>query len=192
MSSEPLHKVSDSQRLAERYQTIRDYLAYQQAVLIALLNKKYDIVVERATKKSIITRQVVKVIQVSIGKAQIDVLEIINKRCKALMEIDIYNGVVHETAYRRFITNKSIENHHFLIDLLENEGYFFNSSYSSGKNNSKKMQTVLQIFKDGMCLLNKEDITKKGISLSNYLSQKTLKEKSFLISKNDPILSSML
>ncbi|KAL7713142.1 TATA-binding protein-associated phosphoprotein [Entamoeba marina] len=162
---------TDAQRLAERYHSVRSYLACQQAILLTLLNSNYEIVISKPTKKALISSQVVKVIAISSGSERIDVVDIVEKHCKEIMEKDISNGISQSSAYRRFITNKSIENHHLLIDLLEGIGYFFNSSFSSGKHKSNRLQTINEIFYGKQLIITKDTIQTKGKSISNYMTK---------------------
>ncbi|KAL7719397.1 TATA-binding protein-associated phosphoprotein [Entamoeba marina] len=186
-------KEEQQQFSKDRYFETRNYLASQQAVFFALLNKSTSFVVSKPTKRSIITDQLFKVKTIILSNGnEIDVIEFVDSRCKEKMVLDLKNGINEYTALRRFNSNKIIENHHFLIDLAREEGFVFKSTFSSGKNNTTKMETISHIFYNNYYLLDKKEIIGIGKEISECISKKISSTSDGVIQKSDSDLQRII
>ncbi|EKE38135.1 hypothetical protein ENUP19_0241G0035 [Entamoeba nuttalli] len=185
-------KLSDSERLAERYIETKNYMVEEQGLLIALLNKYYEIQVKLPRKKSSKTANLVRVVAIGDGNDTIDFTKTVEDICKCKMYFDEHNGISEKTAYRRFTNNKISEAHHYLMDLLRLHGYFYNSYYSSGKNHSNKTETFTDIFKEGKHLFGLHDIVQKGIEINEWMHSELSSNDLLFLSKNDSTLQSFI
>ncbi|KAL7717325.1 TATA-binding protein-associated phosphoprotein [Entamoeba marina] len=187
------NQTKESPDINDRYFEARNYLVRQQAVIFALLNHKYSFVISKPTKKSLITDQLFKIKAISSeDDTQVDVIELIENKCQEKLKFDMAHGINEKTAYRRYNSNKIIENHHFIIDLAREEGFFFNFKLSSGKNKSTKMETVTNIFFSGEHFLSQNEIVQMGISLGDCIKKKLAQGKEVKIEKNDSELHLVL
>ncbi|KAL7718557.1 TATA-binding protein-associated phosphoprotein [Entamoeba marina] len=182
----------NSLRLGEKYLDIRNFLVYQQAVFIALLNVNYEFVISKPIKRSLITSQLLKIIQISKGSASINVIDFIETRCNEKFNKDLSLGFNQSTTYRRYTTNKHAEKHHLLIDMLFESGFTFKSTYSSGKNKSTKLETVEEVYYQQKRLLTKEEIITKGKKIGEYLQDRIKAEKECYLIEKDPKLQQLL
>ncbi|ELP94461.1 hypothetical protein EIN_047540 [Entamoeba invadens IP1] len=184
-------KKSDSQRLCEKYMEIRNYLSCEQAFFLVLLNKKYDFVICKPTKRSLVTGQLVKLKMLHSENETLDVINFIEERCKESMNQDIQRGISETTACRRYTNNKIAENHHLLIDLLRLNGYVFNTSFSSGKHNSTKLETVVNIFFDKIVYSQKE-IKTVGKAINQYFFNEIKGKREVSFQANTPTLQKFI
>ena len=166
------------------FKLFRNYVIEQQAIFIVLLNKLADIKISRPIKKSTLTQQRIKVEQISFGKEIIPLSNFVDMRCSDRLQLDIDNGVSKKTAKRRQTFNKIMENHHFLCDLLFECGFIFESQFSSGKNNTPKIEIIDKIFANGKLIFTKEKIAEKGSEINTFLVQK-LKDDDVLVLKRN-------
>ena len=185
-------KKSDSQRLHERYLSIKNYLVYQQCIFIALLNDKYNFEVEKPLKIPVITSSLLKVNEIYNKDDSIDVISFVEGRCEEKKHADRSNGIPELTVQRRYISNKTIENHHLLIDLLFDEGYSFKSSFSSGKNNSYKMETVESILLNNKPFMKRDDIETLGKDIHDHLIKMFGNNKVLRIEQGEPSIKALL
>ncbi|EDR29294.1 hypothetical protein EDI_213690 [Entamoeba dispar SAW760] len=185
-----VQKKSDSERLCEKYFEIRNYLMCQQGVLLLLLNQHFDITITRPTKKSLVTGQVIKVKTLRDKFAEVDVVDFVEERCKEKMRVDMANGINEISACRRYTNNKIAENHHLLLDMLRMYGITFNTTFSSGKHNSTKLETISEIFINSKVLFTKNQIKAIGKEINNYFFNLVDKEKEVVLEKNNQFLQS--
>ena len=174
------------------FKLFRNYIIEQQAIFIVLLNKIGDIKLSKPVKKSFLTQQRIKVETITIGLETISISTVVETRCAERLQLDINNGVARKTAIRRQTFNKIMENHHLLCDLLFEFGYLFESQYSSGKNQTPKIEIVNKIFADGKVLFTKDDISKKGSEINTYLTKKLLKDDVLILKRNDKQLQLLI
>ncbi|EAL51217.1 hypothetical protein EHI8A_190060 [Entamoeba histolytica HM-1:IMSS-B] len=185
-------KVSDSERLAKKYIETRNYLVHQQAVLIGLLNKYYDINLKKSRKVSGKAEGLIRILSIEEHGDIIDTRELVESFCRRKMEADIMNGISYKTAYRRFTNNKISEAHHFLMDTLQLQGYEYESFYSSGKNNSNRTETFTKIFCDNELLFDKDQIEACGNEINLWLNNQLKSYKSFKLQRDDKCLQCIL
>ena len=108
---------------SQQYTYDRNYLACEQCILIALLNKHCEIRLQRARKRSNTTIPFFTIESIKFGPNDIVYLNsYIEKRCKQIYEYDISSGVTEKTAKRRYKTNRNNEVIHALIDFLRIKG----------------------------------------------------------------------
>ena len=170
----------------------RNFMVFEEGIFIALLNQYMDITISKPTKKSIISLQYLKVDSVTIDNDFIKVSELIEKRCKAILERDKVSGIKVGSAVRRFTLNKTTEIHHFLMDLLQLFDYFYDSKMIAGKNGAMKIEIVETIYFNRKILFSKNDICLLGEKINLMLCDLVLKEKMVELKQNHPMFKEFL
>ncbi|ELP92781.1 hypothetical protein EIN_372030 [Entamoeba invadens IP1] len=174
------------------FKSFRDYIVEQQAVFIALLNQFGDVTITRPTKKSVLTQQRIRVETITIGNETIDISSFVDKRCAARYALDISNGILEKTAIRRQTANKIMETHHMLTDLLFEYGYLFETYFTSGKNNTPKMELVRNIIENKNMIFNRVSIIKTGNLINRLLCSKLSECRVVTLQAADPELMAFL
>ena len=169
----------------------RNFMVYLEGVFIGLLNQYIDITITKPTKKSIVTQQYLKIDSVTIENEIINVAELVDKRCKDILERDKTSGIKEGSAVRRFTLNKTTEIHHFLMDLLQLFGYYYNSKMVAGKNGAMKVEIAESIYFHGKKIFSKNQICEIGEKVNHLLCEMVMKEKSIELKKNDPLFKEL-
>lgn len=170
----------------------RNYMVYLEGIFIVLLNQYIDITISKPTKKSIVTQQYLKVESVTIENEIVDVSELIEKRCKDILERDKRSGIKEGSAVRRFTLNKTTEIHHFLMDLLQLYGYYYDSKVVAGKNGAMKIEIAENIYFDKKRIFSKKEIFSIGEKINQMLYEMVMINKTIEIKKNNPVFQQFL
>ncbi|EDR27731.1 hypothetical protein EDI_104220 [Entamoeba dispar SAW760] len=163
------NKDRNQRKINEAFFKLRNYQVYQQGILLALLNKHFEITLQIPTKRSVVTRQYFKINELRRGNDSIKVEEYVEQRCKEKYLQDLSNGIPEKTARRRYDTNKITEQLHLLIDLLTEFGYSFVSKWTSGKKGAQIVETIQKVISPNVTILNKE-IPVIGVQTNDYLT----------------------
>ena len=167
----------------------RNFVVFEDSLLIALLNKIGDVTIARPAKKSIVTQQYLKVEIIKIQNETINLGELVDKRCRDILEKDKLSGIKVGSAVRRFTLNKSTEVHHFLLDILQLFGYSYESKIVSGKNGSMRIDVATTIFFNNEFLYGKEKISELGEKINAFLCQLVQREKVVELKMDDDVFS---
>ena len=128
-----------------QYTQDRNYLACEQCILIALLNKHCEIRLQRARKRSNTTIPFFTIESIKFAEDDIVYLNsYIENRCKQIFEYDISNGVTQKTAKRRYKTNRNYEVIHALIDFLRIQGEYIETTMTRMKLGVIQRETLEQ------------------------------------------------
>ena len=150
----------------------RNYQSYQQALLIALLNKNSNI----RFKQNIYGRSsdnFLRLDRISFSPYdEINIEQFLKSRAKDLYDQDIINGVPEKTATRRVQLNRRIESSHLCMDLLREFGYTFEVSEHKGKHDSKKLDYIKRVFFEGKTL----NVEKESLKELHVLITKKIEE----------------
>ena len=115
-----------------------NFYAFQQGVLIYLLNKSCDIMVKRPRMQSMINKHCPKIIELNFEHEVLDIVQIAKQHCQPLFERDILMTSKLQTAKRRFHKNKKVFTQNLLIDILNEQGFL---QLTDGKEQLKDIPT---------------------------------------------------
>ena len=167
----------------------RNFIVFEDSLLIALLNKIGDVTIAKPAKKSIVTQQYLKVEVITIENETINLGELVDKRCRDILEKDKVSGIKVGSAVRRFTLNKATEVHHFLLDILQLFGYSYESKMVSGKNGSMRVEVATTIFFNDEFLYGREKISELGEKINAFLCQLVQKERVVELKMDDDVFS---
>ena len=168
----------------EAFLKLRSYQVYQQSILLALLNRYFEITLQIPSKRSIVTRQFFKIEEIRNGNDVIKVEEYVEHRCKEKYEKDLLEGISEKTAKRRYDTNRITEQLHLMIDLLIDFGHLFNSKWTSGKKGAQIVETIQEILTPYEFISNNQ-IPLLGSRINDYLCDQLFQRKISRLRKND-------
>ncbi|GAB1225082.1 hypothetical protein ENUP19_0241G0007 [Entamoeba nuttalli] len=176
------------------YREMRNYQVYQQALFLGILNQSSSMIIQKPIKKAIVTQQLVTVNSLQFSRDdQIAISDLIERRCKEMMKLDLSNGLREKTAIRRYETNKVTEVLHLLSDILNEFGFTFRTSKTTGKNKSAIAETVNVMYFKGRKAYSKQQITQIGMKINQYLYEKCAEgDGNTIIERNDPMIHSLL
>ena len=175
----------------EKYRLLRNYQAYQQSVFVFILLNFCSIKFSKATKRSSSTRQFLVIKELLFDNETIDVVSFIEKRCEEKMLIEEKRCVSKKTAQRRIDNYKFTENLHYLLDILQQFGYFYNFRSSQGKNGIEKSDTALELFRYNRIIFNQQEIALYGSAVNEYICSLLNGKYEITINKNDTELMNL-
>ena len=148
----------------------RNYQVAQLSVLMLLLNENFDIeLVPKILRQTKITNRLLKIKSITKDNESVEVNELIKRRSVEKYQSDIKMGTSEKKAKRRVETFKVADLIHLFIDILELEGYFFESKYSTGVDGNWKIETIQTIWYNNKIVFNKEEIEMIGLKIHAYL-----------------------
>ncbi|ELP93054.1 hypothetical protein EIN_052690 [Entamoeba invadens IP1] len=175
-----------------QFSKTRNYLAYQQAVFIALINKQFRVIIQRPVKKAIVTHQFLNIRLLQKEKDIIEVDTFVQGRCQQRRNHDITSGVSMSAAKQRVGKNKIIELNLLLLDILNMFGYTFSTEMSEGKNGAMRNEMCKTVFYNGNYLFGKEEISVVGAKINKYLCEALGNRNEITVDYNDPALQNYL
>ena len=152
------------------FRKTKNYQSEEQAVFIALLNMKYDIVIERPFKAIKASSTFFKIVKLVNAEEVIDVKSEVENSIEQLLENDRKQNVPVKTIKRRNENYKIVEHIHNSIGLLQSLGYNLIINKTNKKKTSAKYKTVTISF-DGICF-NQNDIERKGKMIIDVIDDK--------------------
>ncbi|EDR24248.1 hypothetical protein EDI_306170 [Entamoeba dispar SAW760] len=171
----------------------RDQQSEQQCILIALLNLKFDILLEKPRKINTESLSFFKVLELVDGRNRINLKTLTDNRVQSLIKENQINGVDEKTIKRRQEVYKIMEHIHVLLDIAQSVGYKIKTNY--GKRTTLRDNRLLESFEiDGLEVGNIGLGSKGRIIheiLINYSSQ-TSSGHSFVLTRENPRLQSTL
>ncbi|EDR30239.1 hypothetical protein EDI_284060 [Entamoeba dispar SAW760] len=161
--------------LIKASRTNREKKSFQQLLCIGLLSQHVSLVIKLPIKKSHVTMEFIKVKNIHFKNGEdLEIENFIIKRCNEIYNYDIANGIPLKTAQRRLEVNKKIETIHFLQDILLDYGYFFTLATEKGKKSTNKLNYITEVFKNGKCILSKDQLLPYINSLRSTVKSKVM------------------
>ena len=194
-SSTEYHQVKEHQRKKQYLQSkneLRDFETIQQSILLALLNEHCEFTLELPSKLSTVTLTNPRIITITINDQQINLKKLSEQMyCQSYAD-DLQSGIKEETCVRMFEKKKRIFINYFLIDLCIEFGYLFDSKYSRKSKQTMQLERIQRIFYHNQLKMEKDEIIKKGKSITKYLFGLVNSNNIVTIQKNHPMLSKLL
>ncbi|ELP94044.1 hypothetical protein EIN_183010 [Entamoeba invadens IP1] len=163
-----------------------------QCVLISILNKFHTFVVQRPVKKGNVSLQLINIRRIETGSDWIDVEAFVVKRVQERQMYDVKIGISQDTAKQRITKNKTYEQIHLLIDLAWLNGFFCNSTFTSGSRSSMVCENVVEIYLKNKIILSTDKIYGLGIKVNQMICRRLETQYSIVIEKNDNDIQSVL
>ncbi|EKE40696.1 hypothetical protein ENU1_082290 [Entamoeba nuttalli P19] len=171
----------------------RNHQSEQQCILIALLNLKFDILLEKPRKINTESLSFFKVLELIDGRNRINLKTLTDTKVQSLIKENQINGIDEKTIKRRLEVYKIMEHIHVLLDIAQSVGYKIKTNY--GKRTTLRDNRLLESFEIDGLEVNNIDLDSRGRIihevLVNYSSQ-TSSGYSFIIKKENPKLQSIL
>ncbi|ELP93087.1 hypothetical protein EIN_053220 [Entamoeba invadens IP1] len=178
--------------MSKRYKEERDYQSLVRAVCIVLLNQYGNVEVKRKSKKGSVALPFLRIGRLQFSENDcLNVKDFVKKRVQIQWNLDIENQMNETTALCRKKKNAIGESINFVVDLLGELGFRFKAKVSSGRNNTMKVDRVLEIEKQGL-VLTKQRIIDIGLCVCDFIVKKTGEEKFVVFPKNDLILQKFM
>ena len=176
------------------YTDFKNYQVFQQMIMLGFLSEHAKITVSVGKKR--LSKKILSLVHVDKiqfrKESPIDVEKIIIERCELMKEEEKENGLLRQTAERRFHKNKIVEMLHFLMDMLFLMGYDFDTYETKGRNGVLKQETIKSIILPNNTYLNHERIALLGSDIFDYIMPKAIANDSFVISGNDEHLRQLI
>ncbi|ELP89182.1 hypothetical protein EIN_485740 [Entamoeba invadens IP1] len=152
------------------FRNSRNIASATQSILVALLNIKFKIVLKSPLKKAKVTQQLLRIESIEKDNTSLFIEDFVQTRCINRLTFDKEMGVSSKTAGRRAEYNKLTENIHLLMDVLREDGFFFETETTKGKRGTLKMETIKKIYWNGRLFLDKDDIWERGSRINQYIN----------------------
>ena len=158
------------------YSNHRNYQAFQQAILITLLNNYAVITVKKERKRSNVTVPFFTISSVIFNEIdEIDIDQYVQKRCIEIKEYDLTHNINPKTATRRYKTNRVTEVIHTLIDLLRIKDERIETTTTRYKEGVKQSETMIGCRIGGKNMREKE-IKVYGEHVNTYLHERMMND----------------
>ena len=180
----------EKEKEKKKLTTIRDnelknLLCYQQAVIIALVNKFCSLTIQKASKDSIITETAPIIIDIIIDGYSIAIRRIAEDLSLNLNKQKDKKKLKEKTIKRRTAKSASAYVNNFLIDILREKGYFFNSKMSKKSNKTYQLERIDAIFFSSLFIMDINHIITCGKVINSYLNNLCKLETKFTLKRND-------
>ena len=154
-----------------QYCDSRNVAAIHESTCIALLNRVWKFSFKKASKRSVLTLQFLKIDEMQKQEDIVSFNTFIDERVDLLVQEDVKNGISEETAKRRIVQRRIVECNKLLVDILREEGMFVETKTPQTKTNAPQIEIIENIFpgeKNGV--LTKEMIKEFGEEVNRILS----------------------
>ncbi|ELP93217.1 hypothetical protein EIN_055220 [Entamoeba invadens IP1] len=181
-----------TQNTLKRDNEFKDMLCYQQAVVLALLNRYCSFEIERPGKESTITCTLPKVTKIKFGEYSVDIRKKAEDLTLKLTSDTEKKKLKEKTVKRRTAKSASAYVNNYMIDVLSELGFFFNTKLSKKSSKSFRLERVSEIFYNGVLVFDRNQIQHMGREINTFFNEilKTSKTASFF--KNDFTLTQKL
>lgn len=171
------------------FREIRNYQSQQEAIYLGLLNKTFDIVFIAHKKPGLVTIPFFRILRLVNETETVGFKELIERRITERLEDEIAKGSTIKTANRRCENYRLVDTLHTLNDILEIQGYSFDSHVSTGKKGTLKAESIYGVYdQNGTYLFDQDDIAKTGSDLALYISQLQNENGICTLRRNDPMI----
>ncbi|ELP89405.1 hypothetical protein EIN_389900 [Entamoeba invadens IP1] len=167
----------------------KSFEAYQQAVLLSFLNQYCSITIEKRRRQPTVTTSIPNIKSLRFEAEEIDVARLAEERCSQTFDEKHFTGKNQQTATRRVQKNKRIFIHNFLLDVLVEKGFFFNSKMSKKSKRGFQLERLKHVFFNNQFIMGKKEIETVGEQVNTILCKLVTDTVSVVtIEKNDPRL----
>ena len=158
-----------------QYCDSRNVAAIHESTCIALLNRVWKFSFKKASKRSVLTLQFLKIDEMQKQSDVVSVNNFIDERVDSLVQEDVKNGISEETAKRRIVQRRIVECNKLLVDILREEGMFVETKMPNKtvgtKTNAPQIEIIENIFPgENNVVLTKEMIKEFGEEVNRILS----------------------
>ena len=178
-------------QLLRTVQDYKDFYSYQQAILIAFVNTLCSVTVKRQRKRTTISTSLPEVLSLNFDTESIDVAELTQRICMPSYE-DSMKVLAKQTAFRRYEKNRKIFVQHLLMDILSENGFFFNSKLARKTDKTYRLERINEIFYDYKPIMNMEELIVRGNAINNYICDNIKDRNTFTLQKNDKAISDII
>ena len=171
-STEEMNRWRSEKGYKRKYQfrEKRNYQVAEISILYMLLNEHFEIEISKTLfRKSTAAKRLFRLKSLTRKNEIIYVEDIIKRRCKEKLTVDINNGTNENTARRRLESYKINEMIHLMIDILEFYGYYFQSHYSTGIDGQYQNETIKRIWLRDKILYGQIEIENVGMKIHSYM-----------------------
>ncbi|KAL7712681.1 TATA-binding protein-associated phosphoprotein [Entamoeba marina] len=186
------HKPWNAPKYIQTKQDNRKLVAYQQAVLLALLNKYCSFYNKKPTKQTHVSVVMPKVVTLHIEEEDLFIGHITDSICKTMYNNEINNGINESTAMRRYEKNRKVFIQNLIFDIALEFGYLFGSTLSRKSGRTLRLERIDSVYYEGKLLLNKKEIIQQGAEINGFLCQFFGSSDTFKVEKNNSVLQHFL
>ena len=154
----------------DQYCDSRNEASINESTCIALLNRIWKFTFRKASKRSVLTLQFLKIDEMQKQNDVISVTNFIDKRVDSLVQEDMKNGISEVTAKRRIVQRRIVECNKLLVDILREEGVFVETKSPTTNTNAPQFEIIENIFPEENVILTKEMIREFGEEVNRILS----------------------
>ncbi|EKE40568.1 hypothetical protein ENUP19_0252G0096 [Entamoeba nuttalli] len=164
---------------------IKNEMCFQAAVSLALLHPFCGFTIRRPIKASTATNSMSLVTHIHYRSDTIDLLQLSSTCCNLLYSKTEENSLKSIAIRRRM--NKSVIFFilNYLLDLLREFGFFFDSIYAKKTCKTLQQERVIRIYFNNKLLFSKDEIQRYGKVINDYLFHLADKQTSAYVDKND-------
>ncbi|EMH72711.1 hypothetical protein EHI8A_045680 [Entamoeba histolytica HM-1:IMSS-B] len=174
-------------RSSVNYRDKRNYKIALESVLIALLNRHFEIVLRKPKSKSTTTLSYIEIESIKRNNDSLQINTFVEERIKTLIEDQIKKGYKYSTIMSKSRRMKIEETNSLLVDLLTEEGYLFiTKTIMKGTVIVDKIK-YLESFS-----ISYNDIILIGKQINEWIISKLINEQSILLILNNKMLSIFL
>ena len=166
-------KITRQQRqeMKQREYIMKDDCVCQKMVLLTLLNQFCSFKIRRQHKKCSNTMTNIEVVKIGFPDFCIDVQKFANIQATKFLEKENENAS-NLVKVRRIKKSEQIFIDNYIIDVLREYGFFFNSEIGKVFKKSFQVERIKDIFFCGVYLMSKEDILFIGSQIYDYFQEK--------------------
>ncbi|ELP83945.1 hypothetical protein EIN_245450 [Entamoeba invadens IP1] len=182
-------KRIDETRYTLKKREVRNLESYQQALLLALVNKFCGFTLEHPGKRSKVTASMPRLYSLQFPTETIEIKQLAQKYCEEVSNKEEKNGISKSTSLRRFEKNKRVYVENLLFDICLELGFWFDSKPSRKSQKSLQIERICSIYYKGILLFSQEKVLKIGKEINTYIMSKLVNEKksNFKICDNELI-----
>ena len=183
-----------------RQHELKNYFCYENAVLIALLNKFASITLKKAIKQSSLTSTLPVIISIKFihdnllfSTDDINLEELSEIQCSLLIhQSKDKENISQRTMMRRKEKNKEIFKMNLMMDILMEIGYSYESKLSNKTEKTIQLERINNIYYKGKSILNRTMIEKKGQMINEYLTEQLQNKNYIILTANERNIQDMI
>ncbi|ELP85587.1 hypothetical protein EIN_408560 [Entamoeba invadens IP1] len=175
-----------------REKELKNYFSYQQGVVVALVNQFYSIELEPASKASLVTETSPKICSIVIEGEHINIRKKAEELTAQLTKRTEHKRPKEKTMKRRFAKSSSVFVNNYMLDILREHNFFFNSTLSKKSNKTFQLERLDAIFYNGNFVMGATKIGELGKEINDYLNTLCENKKRVVLERNNPFIFAFL
>ncbi|ELP87962.1 hypothetical protein EIN_418110 [Entamoeba invadens IP1] len=164
-----------------RFIEVRNNQVYESMVLIALINKKYNISLSLPNKRAVVFEQFFRIDTVWNNCECVSVKNFVRERCEEREKYEVDCGVKQKTASRRKNSNIFVETIHLLVDLVREIGFFVETRECGGKKCGFKEEYITAIYWAGRQIFDKKQMWVSGKGVLDIVKKSLADQKKIVL-----------